>query len=138
MISAALVSPSFSTPSNYLTLMLTLVGWQVTWIKRGNNPLKYALDFRNWYWILLLLWIYISQVFSALPPRWGGGQPTPVVIFQNSPAPWSPSNPVDALLLDETDQGFYVLLAPTGKAFFVPRSNVASVFFGPKGDLTKK
>jgi hypothetical protein len=45
---------------------------------------------------------------------------------------------MDALLLDETDQGLYVLLSPTGQAYFVPRGNVASMFFGTKDQLSKK
>jgi hypothetical protein len=60
------------------------------------------------------------------------------MIFQINPTPLSTSNPVGALLLDETDQGFYILLSADGKAFFIPRSNVASIFFGSKGDFAGK
>jgi MFS family permease len=120
-----------------LATIFMLVGWHTYSIK-ATGPLKYASDFRNWLFVLLFLWTYISSVFNNIPPRWGGGQPTPVVIFQNTQAPWSPSNPMDAFLLDETDQGFYVLLTPTGKAFFMPRGNVETVFFGTKEELTKK
>jgi hypothetical protein len=126
------------SPATYLTLILFLVGWQTTWVKRENNPIRYFLDYRNWYFVLLVLWLYISNVFAALPPRWGGGQPIPVQILQNTPAPWLGSNPADVLLLDETDQGLYVLLSPKGKAYFVPRTNVASMFFGTKDELSKK
>jgi hypothetical protein len=141
MVLAAYFAPLFGTfPSHsaYLTLVVTVVGWHSIVVKRWDTqdrPAKFALDYRNWGLILCVLWLYISQVFVAIPPRWGGGQPVPVQIFQNSAAPWSPSNPMDALLLDETDQGLYVLLSPTGKAFFVPRSNIASVFFGSKQDI---
>jgi hypothetical protein len=55
-----------------------------------------------------------------------------MVVYLNNAVPCSSENPMQVLLLDETDQGFYVLLPPTGKAFFVPRSNVSSVFFGTK------
>jgi len=127
-----------STPVVYLTAMFVLVGLLVTVTKRLKSALKYYSDYRSWYLVLAIVWIYISQIFANLPPRWGGGQPTPIVIFQNSPAPWSPSNPADVLLLDETDQGFYVLLSPGGKAFFIPRGNVSSIFFGSKEDLIKK
>ena len=41
---------------------------------------------------------YITQIFANVPPR-GGGQPTSIVVFQNSPAPWSSSNPIEALSL---------------------------------------
>jgi hypothetical protein len=114
------------------------VGWHSLWMRREGGPLKFTLDFRNLLYMLFIVWVYISSVFSYIPPRWGGGQPTPIVIFQNTQALWSPSNPMDALMLDETDQGFYVLLAPTGKAFFMPRGNVSTVFFGTKEELTKK
>ena len=138
MVLAALVGTTLHTPSSYLTVFLTLVGMITHGIKRWNNPVRYVLDFRNWYLALLLVWIYINWVFPGMPPRWGGGQPTPIQIFQNTPVSWSQSNPTDVLLLDETDQGFYVLLSPNGKAFFVPRSNVSSILFGPKEDLPKK
>ena len=75
---------------------------------------------------------------APMPQRWGGGQPTPVQIFQNAQSVWAPSNPLDALLLDETDEGLYVVLSPNGKAFFVPKNNVSSIFFGSKEDLTRK
>ena len=125
-------SPS---PTNYLTLVLALVGWETTLVKRQESVARYILDYRNWYFPLLAVWLYINYVFAALPPRWGGGQPTPVQVFQNSPAPWSPSNPLDALLLDETDQGLYVLLSPSGRAFFIPRTNLGSLYFGSAKDL---
>src|SRR5437773_107088 len=73
-------------PSGSLAVVLALVGWQTMWIKHEDNPAKYFLDFRNWTFVLLALWLYINQVFNFLPPRWGGGQPTSVQIFQNSPA----------------------------------------------------
>ncbi len=129
---------SWPTQLAYLTLMLTLVGWHTIVVKSWDKPAKYALDYRNWVVIFVTLWIYISEVFVALPPRWGGGQPTPVVIYLNNPVPWSPENPTQVLLLDESDQGLYVLLSPTRKAFFVPRSNVASLFFGTKDEAAKK
>jgi hypothetical protein len=137
-VTSFFLSSANSSPFNYLTIILFLVGWQTTWIKGANNPIAYFLDYRLWQFPLIILWLYISQVFGALPPRWGGGQPIPIQIFQNAPAPWSVSNPMDALLLDETDQGLYVLLSPSGRAYFVPRSNVASMFFGTKDELSQK
>jgi hypothetical protein len=125
-------------PSFYLTLLLFVVGFHTALIKQERNHMRYMLDFRNWFFVFILLWLYINGVFNAVPQRWGGGQPTPVQIFQNNPASWSPSNPMDVLMLDESDQGFYVLLSPNGKAFFVPRSNVSSILFGSKSDLPKK
>lgn len=127
----------WSGPSSYLTVTLFLAGWQTTWVKREGNLVRYLLDFRNWYFFLAITWLYIGYVFVALPPRWGGGQPTPIELFLNSQPAWSQSNPTDALLLDETEDGLYVLLSPAGKAFFVPRGNISSVFFGSQQDLRR-
>jgi hypothetical protein len=135
---AYLEEPGASKPRVYLTAMFVLVGFLATVTKRVRSVPRYYSDWRTWPVVLAIFGIYITQIFANLPPRWGGGQPTSIVIFQNSPAPWSSSNPVDALLLDETDQGFYVLLSPSGKAFFIPRSNVSSIFFGSRDDLAKK
>lgn len=118
-----------------LAAFFAMVAWQTMAIKRSKSKLKYVSDFMNWVILLLILWVYILQIFSVLPPRWGGGRPTPVLVFQNNPAPGLPINPVDALLLDENEQGLYVLLSPTGRAFFIPRNNVATVFFGTKEEL---
>jgi hypothetical protein len=138
MVMMSLVGTRYRTPTAYLTVFLTLVGIITRDVKRWNNPVRYILDSKNWYLALFLIWVYINWVFSGMPPRWGGGQLTPVQVFQNTPVSWSPSNPIDALLLDESDQGYYVLLSPTGKAFFIPRSSVSSILFGSKEDLPKK
>jgi hypothetical protein len=34
-------------------------------------------------------------------------QPTAMVVYLNNAVPWSSENPMQVLLLDETDQGFY-------------------------------
>jgi hypothetical protein len=105
---------------------------------RRKGILKFFAHFLSWILIFAATWIYISEVFYALPPRWGGGQLTPVQVFETTQPAWSPSNPVDALLLDETEQGLYVLLSPHGKAFFLPRADVESIFFGSKDELPKR
>jgi hypothetical protein len=136
-----LVSLTETYPSSTwaaLAVFFALVAREAMAIKRSESKLKYVSDFTNWIILLLILWIYILQIFSVLPPRWGGGRPTPVLVFQNTPAAGLPMNPVDSLLLDENEQGLYVLLSPTGRAFFIPRGNVATIFFGTKEEFAKR
>ena len=121
-----------------LAVFFALVGWETMAFKRSTDKLRHFSDFTNWIILLSVLWMYILGIFGNLHPRWGGGRPTPIQIFQNSATPGLPASPMDALLLDETDQGLYVLLSPTGKAFFIPRTNIATIFFGTKEELTKK
>lgn len=126
------------TPWATLAFFFALVGFEIGSVKRSGGPFKYLTNFLSWPMLLWIIWIYISWIFILLPPRWGGGQPTPIVLYLNNPVAWSPENPAQVLLLDETDQGLYVLLSPSGKAFFIPRSSVTSVFFGTKDEAAKK
>jgi hypothetical protein len=128
----------YPTPWVQLAFFFALVRFEIASPRRSGGTLKYLANPLSWPLPLVIIWIYISQIFILLPPRWGGGQPTPIVVYLNNPVAWSPENPTQVLLLDETDQGIYVLLSPSGKAFFVPRSNVASVFFGTKDEAAKK
>src|SRR5713226_2180367 len=115
-----------------LALFFALVRFEMAKPREVGGTRKWLTNPFTWPIILWIVWIYISWIFILLPPRWGGGQPTPIVVYLNNAVPWSAENPMQVLLLDETDQGLYVLLSPSGKAFFVPRSKVASVFFGTK------
>jgi hypothetical protein len=45
------------------------------------------------------------------------------------------STTVNALLIDENEEGYYLTLKPEGRAIFVPRNGVASVYFGPQEEL---
>jgi hypothetical protein len=120
-----------------LTLFLFLAGLNALQIKRNPDRTRYAMDFRNWSVPLALIAMFIFGIFGNVRPGLGGGAATPVILYLNTPVEWLDSKAASLLLVDETDQGFYVLTAPTGKAFFLPRSNVASMYFGTKDDLPK-
>ena len=118
-----------------LTIFLFLAGLSALQVKPG---ISYALDFRNWFLAVLLIALFTFKIFGDIRPELGGGAPSPVTLYLNMPVAWLDSNVASVLLVDETDQGFYVLTALTDKAFFLPRSNVASVYFGTKADLPPK
>jgi hypothetical protein len=118
-----------------LTLFLFLAGLSALQLKRG---IRYGLDFRNWFLAVLLIALFTFEIFGYIRPELGGGAPSPVTLYLSMPVAWLDSNVASVLLVDETDQGFYVLTAPTGKAFFLPRSLVTSVYFGTKADLPQK
>jgi len=106
-------------------------------MRGSTNRLLSALDFRNWLFIILAIWFYVAAVFGSVQPKVGGGAPTPVVFYLNKPVAWLDSNTASVSLLDETDQGFYVLASGKSTALFIPRSDVASLYFGPAEDVMK-
>ena len=120
-----------------LTLWFWLCGIGAQHVRRSPDRLRFALDFRNWFFVIVTLWFYIVAVFGTMPPRIGGGAPSNVVFYLNRPVAWLDHTPASVSLLDETDQGFYVLTAGKSKALFIPRSDVGAVYFGPVEDVGK-
>ena len=121
-----------------LTFFLFLAGVNAIQIKRNPDRVRFALDFRNWSLPLALIAMFIFGIFGNVRSGLGGGATTAVVLYLNAPVEWLDSKTASVLLVDETDQGFYVLTSPTGKAFFMPRSNVGSMYFGTNDNLPKR
>jgi hypothetical protein len=110
---------------------LILWMWLVT-IVSGHvqeHRLRYALDYRNWYWFIAIFALYV-YLFGSMQARFGGGAPTPVTLYLDRDIAWLPENTATTVsLIDETDQGYYVLTSGKQKALFIPRADVKSVYF---------
>lgn len=76
-------------------------------------------------------------MFGNIRSELGGGSPTPAVLYLERPVALLDSTVADVALLDETDQGFYVLPPGKTKALFVRRSDVRSIYFGSAQDVQK-
>ncbi len=64
----------------------------------------------------------------------GGGDPAPVVLHLSSKSPLSESLTLSVLLVDETEEGYYVLTKPgERRAYFLRRDLVSVVEFGRGG-----
>lgn len=120
-----------------LTLWFFSAGALTLDVRRSPDRLRFALDFRNWFSAMLSLSFFILAVFGTMQPKFGGGAPAPVVLYLNKPVAWLDSPAANVSLLDETEQGFYVLVPGKTRALFIPRNDVASVYFGPIEDVTK-
>ncbi len=83
------------------------------------------------FWLIGLLSFYVLQVYGNMLPQFGGGKPRPVVMYFSTKIPAVDSDSAEVMLLEETDQGYYILLQADEKtAFFVRRDLVAAVRFG--------
>lgn len=124
-------------PIANLTVFILLAGLTADNLHELPSKFGYFLHPFNWYWVAFLLGFYISPVFGTIQAKWGGGAPTPVVLYLNATGPWLESSVANVSLVDETEQGLYVLISPKGKALFVPRSSVSSLYFGSEDELPK-
>jgi hypothetical protein len=79
-----------------------------------------------------LLLIFSRELYPHLKASWGGGTPANVTIYFSRDSLLSPNRSVQAQLIEESDEGFYIVGPKELKAIFVPRSSVAMIYFSDK------
>ncbi len=82
--------------------------------------------------LFVVLMVFAQYYYPHLKASWGGGAPVDVTICFTKDSAISPSKTVSAQLIDEADEGFYVLGPNDSKAIFIPRSAVAFIYFSNK------
>jgi len=107
-VAVAAVTDLYDFPSN--------VGWHTDWYSTVGI-------------LLLLITVFSSHVYPHIKSSWGGGQTLPIVLYVNGASPIFPNQPWQVQLVEEAEDGFYVLRNPDKKAIFVPRSAVSLVYF---------
>jgi len=96
--------------------------------------------------VLLLLTVFASHVYPNIKASWGGGETLPVTLYLNGNAPVMPNQAWHVQLIEESDNGYYVLNKGEKRAVFIPRSAVALVYFSdgqpsfdkPSGEVQPK
>lgn len=76
--------------------------------------------------------IFSQYVYPHLKASWGGGTPANVTIYFSKDSLISPNKSVQAQLVEESDEGFYIVGPKESKAIFIPRSAVALMYFSDK------
>jgi hypothetical protein len=79
--------------------------------------------------ILAILLMFARYYYPHLKASWGGGTPVSVTIYFTKDSAISPNKAVSAQLIEESDEGFYLVGPKETRAIFVPRSAVALVYF---------
>lgn len=82
--------------------------------------------------LLGALLIFSQYVYPHLKASWGGGTPANVTIYFSKDSLISPNKSVQAQLVEESDEGFYIVGPKESKAIFIPRSAVALMYFSDK------
>jgi len=79
-----------------------------------------------------LLLIFSRELYPHLKTSWGGGTPADVTVYFTKDSLLSPNKAVQAQLIEESDEGFYIVGPKEAKAIFIPRHSVALVYFSDK------
>jgi hypothetical protein len=87
----------------------------------------------DWSWSTILvlgaLLVFASFYYPHIKSSWGGGKPIPVTIYLTKDSVIMPGQIVNALLIDESDSGLYVVGKGDKKATFIPHNSVGLVYF---------
>jgi hypothetical protein len=84
------------------------------------------------YNIRCLCWCLPSTIIPILRHRGAGGTPVAVTIYFTKDSVISPNKTASAQLIEEPDEGSYIVGPKETRAIFVPRSAVALVYFSDK------
>ena len=79
-----------------------------------------------------LLLFFSREMYPHLKASWGGGTPANVTVYFLKDSLLSPNKSVQAQLIEESDEGFYIVGPKESKAIFVPRGSVAMIYFSDK------
>ena len=89
------------------------------WEKTAFTVASVLIAFANFY-------------YPHLKASWGGGASVPITIYFNKDSVIRPSQSVSVQLVEESDEGYYIVGEKEARAVFVPRSSVALVYFSDK------
>ncbi|MGD0515025.1 MAG: hypothetical protein ABSA29_17125, partial [Terriglobales bacterium] len=76
-----------------------------------------------------VLFLFGHYYYPHIKSSWGGGAPVAVTIYFTKDSGVKPSQSVSARLVEESDEGFYIVGRGETKALYVPRSAVSVVYF---------
>ena len=79
-----------------------------------------------------LLLFFSGEMYPHLKASWGGGTPENVTVYFSKGSLLNPNKAVQAQLIEESDEGFYIVGPKESKAIFVPRASVAMIYFSDK------
>lgn len=113
----------------FVTTLLTIIEFQIRTkedlITDGGWSKPMAVVFA-------LLLMFAQYYYPHLKASWGGGTPADVTVYFTKNSSIDPGKWVQAQLIEESDDGFYIVGPKESKAVFVPRSMVALIYFGDK------
>jgi hypothetical protein len=103
----------------------------LAFVEMRSRSWKAKLGDWTWSTILLLgaLLLFASLYYPHIKSSWGGGRPIPVTIYFKNESVILPGQSANALLIDETDSGFYVVGKNDKKATLIPRASVGLLYF---------
>jgi hypothetical protein len=116
-------------PSSVTCLWFFAVGLTPVVLRRIAKQQGLSIPMDVAYPVMLAISFFPTHIYPRIKHSWGGGEPATVVAYFSQDARLFPGQQIRGKLLDESDQGFYLLLDDQTRALYVPRGAVAALFF---------
>jgi hypothetical protein len=113
----------------FAVIMVTLVELK---IRSGRNLVEGGEWSKPLVALFVVLLAFAQYYYPHIKASWGGGAPVDVTICFTKDSAISPNKTVSAQLIDEADEGLYIVGPNDSKAIFIPRSAVAFIYFSNK------
>jgi len=78
------------------------------------------------------LLLFAGVYYPHIEASWGGGTPVNITMYFTKDSAIRPSQAVSVRLVEESDEGFYIVGSKEAKAIYVPRNAVSLVYFSDK------
>jgi hypothetical protein len=82
--------------------------------------------------LIPMLAFFATVIYPQIKTSWGGGSATPVVVYFSADSRILPGQHFEGDLLDESDNGIYLVKVGEKQAIFVPRSAISAMYFSDK------
>jgi hypothetical protein len=79
--------------------------------------------------LFLIVFAFGHHYYPHIKSSWGGGAPVAVTIYFSKESVIKPGESMPAQLVEESDEGYYVVGQKDSRAFFVPRNAVSLLYF---------
>lgn len=82
--------------------------------------------------IFVALLVFAQYYYPHMKASWGGGTPVNVTIYFSKDSPIKSNQCVTAQLVEESDEGFYIVSPKESRAIYVPRTAVSLIYFSDR------
>ncbi len=79
--------------------------------------------------LLAGLIVFSNMIYPKIYSSWGGGKPVPVIVYMSKDSPIYSNQKFSAMLLDESNDGIFVIPKNEKKALYLPRATTRAIYF---------
>lgn len=97
---------------------------------------SYVTDPAEWSRVLFVLFfallMFAQHYYPHIKSSWGGGAPVNATIYLTKDSAFKPNQAICVQMVEESEEGFYIVGVKESRAIYIPRNAVSLVYFSDK------